>query len=55
MGLKHGMGTERALGRGGHSAAAEKEALRSRGQKKNRAAAPGAAARSGEHGGHGGA
>jgi len=55
MGLKHGMGTERALGRGGHSAAAEKEALRSRGQKKNRAAAPGAAARSGGHGGHGGA
>lgn len=27
VGLKHGMGTERALGKGGHSAAAEKERL----------------------------
>ncbi|MDP9281560.1 MAG: DUF4396 domain-containing protein [Chloroflexota bacterium] len=54
MGLKHGMGTERALGKGGHSAAAEKEALRSRGQQKKRAAAPGAAARSGGHSGHSG-
>ncbi len=49
VGLKHGMGTERALGKGGHSAAAEKEALRARGQKRG-AAKPRAAA----HGVHGG-
>jgi uncharacterized protein DUF4396 len=46
VGLKHGMGTERALGKGGHSAAAEKEALRSRrdprGAAKPRAPAHGA-------------
>jgi hypothetical protein len=49
MGLKHGMGTERALGRGGHGAAAEKEALRSRRPK--RAAKARAAAHGGAHGG----
>jgi uncharacterized protein DUF4396 len=48
-GLKHGMGTERALGKGGHSAAVEEEALRSRGAKRG-AAKPRAAA----HGTHGG-
>ncbi len=54
VGLKHGMGTERALGKGGHSAAAEKETLRGRGQKR-RAAEPRVAAPSGGHGGaHGG-
>jgi hypothetical protein len=50
VGLKHGMGTERALGKGGHSADAERDALRGRGHKP-RAAEPRAAA----HGGHGGA
>jgi hypothetical protein len=48
-GLKHGMGTQRVLGKGGHSADAEKEALRQR-VPKERAAKPRAAA----HGAHGG-
>jgi uncharacterized protein DUF4396 len=48
-GLKHGMGTQRVLGKGGHSAAAEEEALRSRGAKRG-AAKPRAAS----HGAHGG-
>jgi len=33
MGLKHGMGTQRALGKGGHTMAVEMEAQRSRGSK----------------------
>jgi uncharacterized protein DUF4396 len=48
VGLKHGMGTERALGKGGHSAVAEKEALRSRGEKR-----PAAKPRAAAHGAHG--
>lgn len=48
VGLKHGMGTERALGKGGHSAAAEKEALRSRAGKR-----PAAKPRAAAHGAHG--
>lgn len=47
-GLKHGMGTQRALGRGGHSAATEKKALREGGAA-TRARKPSAA-----HGAHGG-
>ena len=55
MGLKHGMGTERALGKGGHSSETEKEAVRGRGRT-SRAAEPRAAAHGAGHGGaHGGA
>jgi hypothetical protein len=49
VGLKHGMGTERALGKGGQGADAERKSLRSPGSGR-RAAQPRAAA----HGGHGG-
>lgn len=54
VGLKHGMGTERALGKGGHGAEDEREALR--GRRHSRATEPRAAAHGAGHGGsHGGA
>lgn len=49
------MGTERALGKGGHSAAAEKEALGASGKKRPAAEPRAAASKGGGHGGtHGG-
>ena len=55
VGLKHGMGTERALGKGGHSAKDEWKALRARGRA-SRAAEPRAAEHGAGHSGaHGGA
>lgn len=48
-GLKHGMGTQQVLGKGGHSTDAEKKALRSVASRK-----PAAKPRAAAHGAHGG-
>lgn len=55
VGLKHGMGTERALGKGGRGAAAEREVLRGRGQRPPSAEPRAAARGEGHRGAHGGA